>query len=273
MRETPWSGFHRRWPRLKPPLRPNAEVSAALTDLIADRSERALLLGVTPEFSDIALSTVAIDRSDKMIVLAWPGNSATRHAINGNWLSLPCADRCFSAVLGDGSLNCLNYPSEYERVYKELARVMRLGGRLAIRAYLTPESGDSLAGVREDAMAGRVKGIDALKWRLANAICAERRNPNVPVQDIHRAFNQQFPDRGALARALGSTSEDLEQVDAYEQMPDIFSFPTPQQLFACIPDNFVNARLVSAGTYELAERCPIFVMDSSHRLSDGIGSI
>jgi hypothetical protein len=261
MGDMPWSGFHRRWSRLAPPLRPHPDVCFAVRKLIRSDDSRVLLLGVTPEFSDLGCRTVAVDGSTQSLSLIWPGNGPTRRAVRGNWLSLPCAGRSFSAAVGDGSFNCLQYPLEYRKVLDELARVVRPGGPVAVRLYLTPDRAESIAAIRDRTMAGRVGGIHALKWLLANALCAERRDPNLRVQCILAAFNRMFPDRAALGRATGWAEDEIAQVDAYERMPDVFSFPTAQQAFAVIPNTFANPRLRAVGAYELAERCPVLVMD------------
>ena len=46
-----WQTYHRRWSGLEAPLRPNAEIRAAIVDLVGDKTERVLLLGVTPELA------------------------------------------------------------------------------------------------------------------------------------------------------------------------------------------------------------------------------
>ena len=176
-------------------------------------------------------------------------------------MSLPCPERSFSAALGDGSLNCLEYPSAYQRLFRELARVVQPGGRVAIRVYVTPDPCESTAAVRGLTMAGRVETIHALKWRLANALCAERVQPNVSVQCILDVFNREFPDRRALRCATGWTDFELAQIDAYDGSFDVYSFPTMKQILASITDDFDTPRLVPSGTYELAERCPLLVMD------------
>lgn len=261
MSDTPWSEFHRRWPRLTPPLRPNADICAALKRLIAGRDERALMLGVTPELTVLAKDTVAVDWSDKMLALVWPGNTVARRAVKGNWLEMPCADRSFDSAIGDGSLNCLAYEEGYRLVFAQLARVLKPGGRVAIRMYLTPENCEPLDGVRDKAMSGRVKGIHGLKWLIANAICAERQQPNIAVQTILEVFNRLFPDREALRRAAGWDADEIEQIDAYKGLPDVFSFPTPRQVLEIVPNRFASAFFEPAGTYELAERCPFLVLD------------
>jgi len=257
----PWSDFHRRWLRLKPPLRPNEEVRAAIRAALAGSLEHALLLGVTPELSDIALNTTAVDRSAMMIALAWPGNTPMRKAVNGNWLNLPCRDRLFSAVLGDGSLNCLDYPQGYRRLYEQLGRVLLPEAKLAIRCYVTPDSCETLAVVREQTMAGRRRGFHALKWRLAMAIAAERSDPNVPVWLIRDVFNREFPDRARLVQATNWSEEEISEIDDYRDAVEIFSFPTRQQLLAVVPDAFAKPRFAASGTYELADHCPLLVME------------
>jgi hypothetical protein len=257
----PWAAFYRRWPSLEPPLRPHPDVCIVLGELIADHASRVLLLGVTPELADLAVQTIAIDRSDSALGCIWPGRTAARRALKGDWRHLPCAAGSLSAAIGDGSFNCLEYPSDYERVYSELATAVRPGGRIAVRIYVTPSACESIAAVRERTFAGRVGSIHALKWLLAMAICAERADSNVEVQTILRVFNREFPDRVALGRATGWTDETIAQLDVYERLPDVFSFPTSEQVLASVPAGFVNPRLVAAGTYELAERCPLLVLD------------
>jgi hypothetical protein len=257
----PWSEFHRRWHRLKPPLRPNEEVRAAIQAAISGHDQRVLMLGLTPELREIGQESVAIDWSAQMLAAVWPGNTATRRAVRGNWLHLPCTQGAFTAVIGDGSLNCLEYPSDYVRVFEQLARALLQGARVAIRMFLTPEPCDTLAELRDATMAGKVGVIDALKWRLANTLCAERGDSNLGVQAILDAFNRAFPDRQALSRATGWSSEHIGVIDAYDALPDVFSFPTATQVLGSVPQNFANARFAVSGTYELAERCPLLVME------------
>jgi SAM-dependent methyltransferase len=257
MSAAPWSEFHRRWAQLKPPLRPNAEIVAALKAAIAGHDGHVLQLGLTPELTAIAKDTVAVDWSATTLAFVWPGNTATRRAVRANWLHMPLAACSFTAAIGDGSLNCLDYPKEYARIFAELSRVLRPGARLAIRMYLTPHPCESLDALRDAAMAGAIGVMDALKWRLANAICAERRTPNVAVRAIFDVFNRLFPDRAALGRACRWTPEHIAQIDRYETLPDVFSFPAEAEVLQALPPGFAAPGFAPSGTYELAERCPI----------------
>jgi hypothetical protein len=139
-------------------------------------------------------------------------------------------------------------------------RVLTPGARCAVRFYTAPASCESFADIRADALNGRIKAIDALKWRLGMAVAA-RDGANVPRAAIKQAFDETFADRAALISGSGWNEDDLAAIDWYKDVADIISFPTTREILAVVPGSFANARFVSSGTYELAERCPILVMD------------
>jgi hypothetical protein len=118
----PWESFYRRWAVLEPPLRPHPCVRATVRALIASHNARVLLLGSTPEYADLGAHVVAVDHSDSALGCIWPGTTDRRFAVQGQWARLPCATHSMSAAIGDGSLNCLEYPSGYARLFGELAR-------------------------------------------------------------------------------------------------------------------------------------------------------
>ncbi|HLG54023.1 MAG TPA: class I SAM-dependent methyltransferase [Vicinamibacterales bacterium] len=260
--QTPqWEAFHRRWLRLVPPLRPNAEVCGRMRGLVADGYGRVLVLGATPELATIADSTVAVDWSASALAHIWPGRAPGREAIRADWLHLPCADQSFVAAIGDGSLNCLEFPSGYRRLFDTLARVVRPGGCIVIRAFVAPETGESMTRTRADAMAGGVQTVGALKWRMAHLVAAEQRDPNVTAPSIADAFNRCFPDRAALSRAAGWSRKDLEEIDGLVGVRGGYSFPTSTQLLDVVPASLGQLALRPSGTYELADRCPLLAAE------------
>jgi hypothetical protein len=257
--DTPWDTFVERWSTSAPPLRPHADVCAAVRQAIGGRTP-ALLLGVTPELTSVAGRTIAVDGSDASLRRIWPGNTAARHAVRADWRALPIAPRAVGAAIGDGTLNCLEYPHDYERLLQQLSVAVRDGGRIAIRTYLTPARGESVTDVGAAAVAGRIGSVHAFKWRLAMALCAETGDANLPAVRILDAFNRVFPDRAGLRSATGWTVADLAQIDVYRDASDVFSFPTAAQLLGTAPARLMP-RLVPSGSYELAERCPLLIMD------------
>jgi SAM-dependent methyltransferase len=253
-----WADFHRRWAQLTPPLRPNKDIAEGIRQAIAGHAERVLLLGVTPELADLGAEVVGVDHSEMMIANIWPGNTERRRVVKADWLALPFPKGHFSAAMGDGSLNALTYPDGHRGLYAQLAMVVRRGGRFAFRLYKTPDRCEPLAAVSAAALAGEIASFHAFKWRLAMAVVAASADPNIRVTAIRDAFNREFPDRARLAAA---SSWKLSDIDVYEGSSEIYSFPTFDQLRAVIPGSFEAPRLVAVGRYELAERCPLVVMD------------
>lgn len=237
-------------------------MSDAYAKAITGHAQRVLLLGVTPTLADLGETMVAVDINNRIITNLWPGDTATRKAIQGNWLDLPLCDREFTAVVGDGVLVAIN-PVEYKALFGQLAKVLLPNARIMFRLYETPEPGERIAQVRDAAMGGSIKGFHAFKWRLAMAIAAQSGNPEVPVMAIHEAFERNFPERAALSAATGWPIEEIAEIDAYDGNRLILHFPTRRELLAHLPPTLSSPRFLPSGDYELSERCPFFVTEVS----------
>jgi SAM-dependent methyltransferase len=256
-----WDEFHRRWSRVKAPLRPNAEIVAAFEAAVAGHNGRVLLLGVTQELADIGRELVAVDSSQGMIDNVWPGNLARRRAQLGDWLDLKFPQGHFTAVVGDGSLSTLLYPAGHRAFYAQLEHVLKPGGRFVARTFATPEDGDTIDAVVARTQAGRIANFHAFKWHLAMAIVSSSGDPNIKVTAIRDAFNTRFPDRKGLAAMTGWSIEDIDTIDVYAGSPDVYSFATLSQLRAAIPSSFKRVYVEAVGAYPLAERCPFLIAE------------
>jgi len=255
-----WSGLYERRDRLGPPLRPDRDVVVAYKSLLTGHSTHVLLFGVTPALADLGSKVVAVDKNDAAIARAWPGNNDRRRVHQGDWLALPFPARSFSAALGDGCLNALPHPMGYAALYEQLERVLAPGSPFITRIYMAPDKSESVASVMAQAMAGRIDVFNAFKLRIAMAAAAERGSPNIEVRLIRDAFNRVCPDRPALGAAARWDAETIAMFDVYENSEVIYSFPTLAELRATISAAFVDVRVVAAGAYALAERCPLVVM-------------
>ncbi len=256
-----WDDMARKWARVKPPLRPNVEVGEAVRGELADIPGQTVLLGVTPELAVVAHPIIAVDRNPGMIACAWPGNDVGRQAVQGDWLRMPLAGDSFANAIGDGSFNTLAWPDGYAQLFAELRRVLRPGGRVVVRTFTTPEPGETLSSVREATLARRIVSLHAFKWHLAMAIVARGPSPNIRATQIRDGFNDMFTDRAALMSTTGWTEDEIDTIDVYENSVVSFSFPTVSQFRAVIPGGFGGPRIVPSGSYEMAKRCPILVMD------------
>ncbi len=256
-----WQDMARKWARVRPPLRPNGEVAEAVFGALSPKPGPTLLLGVTPELAVLTTPLLAVDLNPGMIACAWPGNIPGRLAVQGNWLAMPAARNAFANVIGDGSLNTLPYPDGYARLFEQLLLVLRPGGRFVMRLFATPEEGETLDQVRAATLGGGIASLHAFKWRLAMAAVAESGSPNIPVTRIRDAFHALFPDQPALAAATGWGADEIDTIEVYKDSVVSFSFPRLSELLAVVPAGFGAARSLAVGSYEMAERCPLVVMD------------
>lgn len=256
-----WSAYRARWARLGPPLRPHADVVPAVAAQLERHRGPTLLLGVTPELASIAPDVTAVDRSEAMIAGVWPGDGPARRAVRADWLDLPFAPASFAAAVGDGSLSAVPWPDAHRRIGDGLARVLAPGGRAVFRVFRRPDRGESVGAVQDDALRGRIGSFHAYKWRLAMAVVAERGHPNLAVRDLLAAFESSCPDRAELAARAGWDPRDIEMIDAYRDSDEVYSFASSDELLAAASDALVPAGFFASGSYELAERCPLFVLD------------
>lgn len=252
-----WQGFAQRWSRLGPPLRPCAEDVEHFRRTLGDAPGRCLLLGVTPELATIAPSLTAIDNSAAMIKALWPEE---RKAVLGDWLDMPFTDGSFDSIVGDGCLVLLSEPGQHERFFRQLERVLVPGGRVALRVFINPERSETRAQVCADALAGRMQGVHAFKWRLSMAIAAESTDFTVSVTDTSATFDRLIPDRATLAAATGWRTDEIETIDFYRGSAARYCYPTLSRVRAALPPALLEKAIIR-GNYELAERCPILVLE------------
>jgi SAM-dependent methyltransferase len=259
--ESHWSDYHRRWARIGPPLRPNAEVVQAFADAIAGHDDRVLLLGVTQELAHLGRHLTAVDRNQGQIAHVWPGDDVRRQARLGDWCRLGDPDGAFSAVIGDGSASFMAHPDGLREFLAEMARVLQPGGVLVLRLFATPEYPEAIGEIHEHVTRRGIASFHAFKWRLAMTLVQRARDPNIAVTEIRDNFDRMFYDRRALSDATGWPMTDIETIDAYKGSTDVYSFPTLGQFKSAVPDSFRSLEKIDAGTYELAERCPLVVLE------------
>lgn len=258
-----WQSYHEKWSRIGPPLRPDQAVVAAFRGALGPHVAKALLLGVTPELADIAPDVTAVDRSQPMIDYIWPGDTPHRRARRGDWFSLDAAASTFDAAIGDGVLNFPRYPEGTGALLAEIRRVLRPGGRFVCRLFASPEQAEPLDRIQDDARRGAIGNFHALKWRVAMAVVRASGDPNIPVRTIRDTFMRIFPDRDALARDAGWSRMDIDTIDVYEGSAEVYAFPTRRQFLGAAPGGFVEGRFIEAGSYPLAERCPLLVFETT----------
>ncbi|MBI4808956.1 MAG: class I SAM-dependent methyltransferase [Nitrosomonadales bacterium] len=253
-----WQGFSQRWNRLGSPLRPCAEDVANFRKAMGGDPGLCLLLGVTPELADLSPTLTAIDNSAAMIAALWHGK---QHAILGDWLEMPFAPASFDTLIGDGCLVLLAQPRQHQRFFERLAKIVTPGGRILLRVFVSPDQPETRELVCQKALGGKMKSVHAFKWRLSMAIASESPDFTLNVAETAETFDRLIPDRARLAAATGWRADEIATIDFYRGSDARYCYPTLSQVRNSIPPSLVEKEVIY-GSYELAERCPILVLES-----------
>ncbi|WP_457935560.1 class I SAM-dependent methyltransferase [Mesorhizobium sp. 10J20-29] len=255
-----WDAYDRRWQQLGAPLRPPPDVVRAVERVLEPAGKTVLLLGVTPELSDLSRSMIAVDSSASMIAKIWPGNDGSRRAMLGDWLALPVEAGSMDCVVGDGCLSAVDSRDARLGLLREIARVLAPDGAASVRLFAAPEQRETLDTVRRDTQAGAVANFHVLKWRAAMACVSEDADCRIAVQSILDTIHGLFPDRDALASLTGWSRDTIGTIDLYAGSPAVYTFATADILAEEASRYFEDVSLVASGDYPLAERCPLLVM-------------
>lgn len=140
--------------------------------------------------------------------------------------------------------------------------MVRPGGFVVCRLFAAPDEMDSLDQVHDDAYRGVIGNFHALKWRVAMAVVRASGEPNIAVQTIRDNFMRVFPDRDALSRATGWARQDIDTIDVYDGSGEVYAFPTREQFLAVASHGFASVQIVEVGSYPLAERCPLLILET-----------
>ncbi|MBA3024380.1 MAG: class I SAM-dependent methyltransferase [Gammaproteobacteria bacterium] len=252
-----WQNFSHHWNRLGSPMRPCAEDIGNFRAALGDTPGNCLLLGVTPELAGVSAQLTALDNSADMIRALWPQD---KRAILGEWLDMPFEDASFDNVVGDGCPVLLEFPQQQTRFFAEIARVLKPGGKLVLRAFVCAAQAESPEQVCHEAMQGNIKGFHAFKWRLSMAIASQTPGYTFRIAESLRTFDRHFPDRQQLVDATGWDMQDVATLDLYRDSAALYSYPPLSELRKILPKTLVETGLMY-GHYELAERCPLLVLE------------
>lgn len=220
------------------------------------------LLGVTPELATAFESVEAIDKSPTMIGTVWPGDSATRTAVLGDWLMMEPPVRPFDAVVGDGSLSNVSYPHEVREVLHRSLQSLRSGGRLVCRLFERPDIPIGMDELRTLASGPSPINFHAFKWKLAMHLAGVA-GATIPVRDIRALFDESFADRDGLADRTGWPRPLIDTIDMYRDSDVRYTFMTRSELLDVLPDGITRPGFEPCGSYDLAGACPLLYLVKS----------
>jgi hypothetical protein len=267
--ENYWDLLARQFHHQQPPLRPSAEDAAIFSGIIRNwhrthspAQTNLLLLGVTPEIASLPLpahsSLVAIEQSQAMIDIVWPGNIPNqREVLRGNWFDIDLTPRVFDLVLGDGFTTGMAYPDQYRTAAKRISEWLRPKGLLVARLFIRSEKKETHDRILSDLKDRGIRRFDILKWRLGMA-SQNSVQEGVLVEEIHRAWTDLERDWPSLPEDAGWPRPTVDTIKLYAGRNHRYHFPT----IAEISDEFGDRLELVSTTfpkYDFGECCPILV--------------
>lgn len=258
---SPQKDFHRRWPTLKQPLRAPEDSAAFLAPLFADCADPILLLGVTPELAALPRAILAMDWSEAMVAAAWRGDDDAHQVIVADWKAMPLPEAAVGGAMGDGALTMLAWPHDHRHVLAELWRVVRPGGRIAIRCFVTPEQPETIDDLQDLSAAG---ALTFHEWRMRFNMAAARHDGNVMITSarLYELYDAAWPERHDYIDAIGWPGEAIAEIDAYRGSAYIHSYPKITELDALLHECWPGTwRYQPTTGYPGAEFCPLLVLE------------
>lgn len=264
-----WNRYAEKWQFRGSPLRPCAEdirvMCQAVTGWGAAHPEappRSLVLGVTPEFATMdwpdKTRLTAVDRNPIMIEKVWPGYPHPGEgAVCGDWFDLPLPDASIDIVLGDGCFTVLNF-LQCGGLMLSVKRVLCNEGILILRSFVRPQVKERPEAVTEDLLAGRIGSFHVFWWRLNMSLYNEDKK-GVHLGEVWDYWHKTGLESEGLAERMGWHPESIALINLYRGSDTFFFYPSFDELLAFFDRHFSEvARYIP--TYELGERCPIFIL-------------
>jgi SAM-dependent methyltransferase len=266
------------WDLLGSPLRPCAEDMRIMRNCFGNWHDtyrsvqpptplRALLLGVTPEIAaqdwGVPVDLTAVDISQAMINSVWPGDTPTRRALCADWLELPnyglamtVAEHAFDMLLADGVFVLLDYRTGHEKLARSVQRCLKSDGLFLVRPFLRPTMVEPWEIIFAELWGKRIGSFHAFKWRLLMSLQGVDIRQGVAVAKVWEMYHSQVSSHARLAEVTGWPVEVIETIDAYQNSPTVYTFPSMDELIEIVSP-YLLCTGQETGRYELAERCPM----------------
>ena len=264
-----WQELSHRWNEMGPPVRPARQDTDLLERLIDKASSgisraapRALILGVTPEIATMCWPPrtlmLALDSSEAMIHNVWPAPDVPNGtAALADWLAMPIRDAAYDLVVGDGLLSMPHYPDGSSALVKEIRRVLKDDGALAMRMFTRPEKREPLEAIFGDLRNGRIGSLDFLKWRLVMAL-HEDMTAGTRMGDVWNAWQANVPDPSELMKSLGWPPDAPQILEGMRGLDARLNFLTLAEVHDLLARDFIECEF-RVPEYESGDRYPTVV--------------
>lgn len=236
-----------------PPLRPPPEDIALYRRFVARHFAahpppvEAQMLGVTPELAradwPVALKLTAVDQSEAMVRLVWPGDvPGRRRAVVGDWLGLGGLPTP-SLVLTDGAPVFFARP---QVLFERVAALLAVDGAFVVRVFCAPPRRQRLDEVMAALEGRRFDTFHRFKWHVAMALQDDAES-GVAQHRVWQAIGEAGIDFTRQPQP-GFSAPAVATLRFYRDQAARLHFPTREACAALLRDRFERVEAADAGT-------------------------
>jgi SAM-dependent methyltransferase len=252
------------------PLRPSKEDTQIMEGAVRQwapqvegRSQRALLLGVTPAIAEMQWPRntflTAIDNAFGMAKVLWPGNvPGERGVAVADWLSLPLRNASCQIVVGDNSLSCVRYPDSLYRLLADVARVLDEDGVLVLRCLLQPEEPECPNHLLANMFEEPDTNFTQFRVRLMMALQQDSRR-GIATSEVYRLWSIQNFDLDEVVERTGWKKKEIDFLEFWRQNDAVYTFLTLEEMRSILEECFEEVEILTP-SYTLGARCPTLVL-------------
>jgi len=255
-----WQILAQNYARFDTPLIPKDNTLKAISSLITHGDPLVVVLGSTPIFAELARRVWFIDISDEALRLV--SDAPQRRIIQKNWLD--AVDELVEAdiIVGDGSINAVGSVEIAAQMLKLFAEHLKPGATLAQRVFIKHDLPEDIF-TEQLTLAFTSEHYSEVRFLVYGAIAGS--DGITPIAEVDNyisnieshlhvnrntsdAFKQKYFDwRGITPGAASKISERM-------------FFPSRQQIDAMFKAAGLHATITSAGSFQLAQFTPIYVV-------------
>lgn len=267
-----WEIVSKNWDRITPPFRPHEQdvkfISKVLSgENVAYKSNRLLLLGVTPELATLEIpedsKMIAVDNNEAMIKNVWPELNDPRKEVKfGDWLDMSFDHKSFDIIMGDGVFAPLRYPKQARKLLQNVRNLLHSEGLFIFRIFLNNEEPENPENVIDAVLSGDIKSVWPFKFRLMRSVQSETVQ-GAKMDNVWKFLVNEGPDFDTLIKKTGWPSQSLESFKLYEGSEVVITYPKLTEIRTLFEEENFEEIECFTPEYDLGEYCRTFVLTPS----------
>lgn len=249
-----WPKHSNNWGKLGPPLKPAPTVIEKYKELVPN--DKVLMMGVTPEIYDAFDNILAIDHNPSMITNVWSGDTDTKKAIVGDWITYT-TDEKFDGIVGDIALTLMGDKTTITNFNNKSFNWLNNNGVMAQRIFHRPQTDLPYEYLVLLTTSTAPVNWHAYKWLLHIYLATSTKTQRIKQSAVRDLFNKIVPDRNILSQITGWHIDAINTIDFYENATQEVTVLSKDEWLDTVPKAAADVEFVYTEGYDICNIFPI----------------